>query len=236
MNKLIKPVLAGACVATLSLPVLAEVSGNVAITSDYRFRGISQNDQAVAIQGGFDFEDESGFYAGVWASSVDFQITTVDDATAEMDIYAGYGGEFGDSGIGYDVNILHFAYPNSEGTLNYDFTELTVGVSYEIFSFSISRTSDYFAGSGEGTYYNLSAEYPFDDDWTVSASIGQQDVEDNLAWGTPNWRDYKVAISGSLGSLDAEIAYIDTDLSEAECFGGSDWCDATVTFTLSKSL
>ena len=236
MIKLIKPVLVGACAATLSLPVLAEVSGNVAITSDYRFRGISQNDQTLAIQGGFDFEHEDGFYVGVWASSVDFQITAVDDATAELDIYAGYGGEFGDTGIGYDVNILHFAYPNSDAALGYDFTELTVGLSYEIFSFSISRTSDYFAGSGEATYYNLGAEYPVTDDWTVSASIGQQDVFDNDAWGTPNWRDYKLAISGSLGSVDAEIAYIDTDLSEEECFGGSDWCDATVTFTLSKSL
>ena len=32
----------------------AEVSGNVALTSDYKFRGISQSDSAPSIQGGFD--------------------------------------------------------------------------------------------------------------------------------------------------------------------------------------
>ena len=48
------------------------VSGNVALTSDYKFRGISQSDEDIAIQGGFDFEHESGFYLGTWGSSVDF--------------------------------------------------------------------------------------------------------------------------------------------------------------------
>jgi uncharacterized protein (TIGR02001 family) len=31
-----------------------EISGNVALTSDYKFRGISQTDESPAIQGGFD--------------------------------------------------------------------------------------------------------------------------------------------------------------------------------------
>ena len=59
------------------------------MTTDYRFRGISQNDEDFAIQGGFDYAHDSGFYAGLWASNVDFQIQTVDDASAELDIYAG---------------------------------------------------------------------------------------------------------------------------------------------------
>ena len=49
-----------------------EISGNVALTSDYRFRGISQSDTSAAIQGGFDAEFSPGFYIGTWGSSVDF--------------------------------------------------------------------------------------------------------------------------------------------------------------------
>ena len=240
MNKFTKPVLASAVAlavsAPVTLPVVADVSANVALTSDYRFRGISQNDKTIAIQGGFDFEDDSGFYAGVWASSVDFQIQTLDDATAEVDIYAGYGGDLGDSGFAYDVNILHFAYPNSDDALSYDFTEITVGVSYENYGFTVSSTSDYFAGSGDATYYNFTADFEINDTCSFGAAIGKQSVEDNLAWGTPDWMDYKLAVSGSLSSVDVEFAFIDTDLSEAECFGGSDWCDGTFVFTLSKSL
>ncbi len=32
----------------------AEITGNVALTSDYKFRGISQTDESPAIQGGLD--------------------------------------------------------------------------------------------------------------------------------------------------------------------------------------
>lgn len=222
------------CASTGS--VLADVSANVAITSDYRFRGISQNDKSIAIQGGFDYESESGFYAGVWASSVDFQIQTLDDATAEMDIYAGYNGEIGDSGLSYSVGFLHYNYPNSAAELNYNFTELTFGLSYDIFSFSYANTSDYFAASGSAQYYNIAADIALPEDWTLTISAGQQDVEDNDAWGTPNWNDYKIGVSGSLAAIDLEFAYIDTSLSEDECFGGSDWCDGTFTITFSKSL
>ena len=49
-----------------------EASANVTLTSDYRFRGISQTGEDAAIQGGFDLGFEPGFYIGTWASSVDF--------------------------------------------------------------------------------------------------------------------------------------------------------------------
>ena len=49
-----------------------QISGNVALTSDYRFRGISQSDEDFAVQGGFDAEFGPGFYVGIWGSSVDF--------------------------------------------------------------------------------------------------------------------------------------------------------------------
>ena len=48
-----------------------EWSANTALTTDYVFRGISQSDEHAAIQGGFDFT-WCRFYAGVWASSIDF--------------------------------------------------------------------------------------------------------------------------------------------------------------------
>ena len=49
-----------------------DVSANVALVSDYRFRGISQTGTDAAVQGGFDASWEPGFYLGTWASSVDF--------------------------------------------------------------------------------------------------------------------------------------------------------------------
>jgi hypothetical protein len=46
------------------------LAGNLAIVSDYRFRGISQSYRLPAVQGGIDYAHESGFYLGNWNSSV----------------------------------------------------------------------------------------------------------------------------------------------------------------------
>ena len=216
-------------------------SANVGMTSDYRFRGISQSDEDFAIQGGFDWAHDSGFYVGLWASNVDFEIQTVDDAQAELDVYAGFGGEFGDSGIGYDIGVLDYNYPGASGRLNYDFTEVYGSLSYswtEAFSTSLSLayTSDYYGGSDDATYWNVAADYDFGNDWMVGGSVGGQDVDDNATWGTPDWNDYKLYVATSFKGFDFDVSWIDTDLSNRQCFGGSDWCDDALVFTVSKSF
>jgi len=216
--------------------VQAGMSANVALTTDYRYRGISQNDQSFAIQGGFDYTNDNGFHAGVWSSNVDFQVQTVSDASSELDIYAGFGGEFKDSGIGWDVGFLHYNYPNADSSLNYNFTEVNATLSYQWLTFFYARSSDYFASSGSADYVSLTADFSLTDDWSIGASIAYQGVEDNAAWGTPDWNNYKVYVGKSYEGFDFELAYIDTDLSKTECFGGSDWCSATVTFAISKSF
>ena len=223
-------------VVSLILPDIAQadISANVAMTTDYRFRGISQTAESFALQGGFDYENESGFHAGLWSSSVDFQIQSVDDASTELDLYAGWGGEFDDSGIAWDVGFLHYNYPASDSSLNYNFTEVNGTLSYQWLTIFYAHTSDYFGGSGAADYINVAAAFDLTDAWSVGASFGHQTVEDNSTWGTPNWNDYKLFVAKNYQGFDFELALIDTDLSKTECFGGSSWCDSTVTFAVSK--
>jgi len=237
-SKLVTVVLIAAISAPfISTNILATgVSANIALTNEYRFRGISQSDEAFAIQGGFDYENENGFHAGIWSSSVDFQVQTVEDASTELDVYAGYGGEIGSSGIAWDIGFLHYNYPNADSSLNYNFTEINGSLSYQWLTLFVAHTSDYFAGSGAADYINLAAEFGLANEWSAGASLGHQSVDDNAAWGTPDWSEYKLFVGKSYGGFDYELAYIDTDLSSSECFGGSDWCDGTVTIAVSKSF
>ena len=46
------------------------ISGSATLTSDYRFRGVSQSDEGMAVQGGFTISHESGLYAGTWGSNL----------------------------------------------------------------------------------------------------------------------------------------------------------------------
>jgi uncharacterized protein (TIGR02001 family) len=54
-----------------------EIAGNVTLRTDYQFRGISQNTGhfSRAIQGGFDWSTDPGFYIGAWATNVVFSIS-----------------------------------------------------------------------------------------------------------------------------------------------------------------
>ena len=105
-------VLAGAVSTAQAAP---EISGNVALTSDYKFRGISQSNGDIAIQGGFDIGWDTGIYAGVWGSSVDFDTDGSGyDGSLELDGYAGWASDISDN-VGVDVGYMYYGYPGDEG-------------------------------------------------------------------------------------------------------------------------
>ena len=120
-------------VGILSLPTFASVSANVSFTSDYIWRGMTQSD-GPAIQGGFDYAAESGFYAGIWGSNVNFN----DGAGSELDYYFGYGFEAG--AIGVDLGYVAFDYPDNTDGL--DFEEIVIGLSYADFGLTFALGQD----------------------------------------------------------------------------------------------
>ena len=120
-------------VGILSLPTFASVSANVSFTSDYIWRGMTQSD-GPAIQGGFDYAAESGFYAGIWGSNVNFN----DGAGSELDYYFGYGFEAG--AIGVDLGYVAFDYPDN--TAGLDFEEIVIGLSYADFGLTFALGQD----------------------------------------------------------------------------------------------
>ena len=130
-------------VGILAMPSFAAVSANVAFASDYVWRGMTQSD-APAIQGGFDFEAESGFYAGIWGSNVNFS----DGAGSELDYYFGYGFSVGDLGI--DIGYVAFDYPKN--TLGLDFEEIVLGFSLGKFGLTHAMGQDDFTDYTEISY------------------------------------------------------------------------------------
>ena len=94
-------------------------TANVTLINDYRYRGISQSNFNPAIQGGFDYAHESGFYIGNWNSSISWisdAVSTMPNqstsAPIEMDFYAGYKHDWS-KGFIFDVGVLQYYYPTS---------------------------------------------------------------------------------------------------------------------------
>lgn len=210
-----KPILSTSIIAALITPMISHadevasnwsLSSNVAFTSDYYVRGISQNWHKPALQGGFDIEHTSGFSAGIWASNV--SPNTFPDASMEVDLYAGYANEFGDTGIGYSAGLIGYIYPggdwdkclactSADGVSpnrggRWDTYEANFGLSYGYVSGQVSITlGDWFGvnsgtgfdgGSGGTTYVELNAEYPlpWGDGWSLIGHVGRLNVAAKL--------------------------------------------------------
>ncbi|MGC2854537.1 TorF family putative porin [Novispirillum sp. DQ9] len=222
--------------AALALPTVAfaqdssvlpgEFSANVGFVSDYTFRGISQTDEAAAIQGGIDWSHDSGFHFGVWGSNVDFnEASPIDGASAEIDVYGGWGQSVG--AFSYDIGFIYYAYPGADSNLDYDFVEGTLKAGYTIVDgldvgALYAYSPDFFGGVDEAHYLEGSASYGFDIGLpvTLAAAVGHQWLEgaaiDYLNWST--------TASVDIDAFTVGLSYRDTDLSKRQC--GGDACDA----------
>ncbi len=195
-------ILAGS--AFVAAPAMAqdvELSGNAAIVSEYRFRGVDLSGGDIAIQGGVDAALPAGFYVGTWGSSLDED--TVGYGHTELDVYGGWAGEFG--AISLDVGLLAYLYPNA-GAGDYDYLEvygsvgvgvgpadLTVGIAYAPEQDSLGSTDNLYiygdVGVGiPGTPLSLSGHLGYTDgfltftddgnafDWSVGADLALGEV------------------------------------------------------------
>lgn len=200
-------------------------SANVALASEYYFRGLSQTDDAPALQGGFDYEydvsNSAALYLGLWGSNVDFnEPGFVDGATVEFDLYGGLKGKVGRTGFSWDVGFIYYAYPGAASGLNYDYWEVQGAVGYDLgfatVTGSINYSADNFSNSGEAAYNKLTVEVPVPgiEGLSVTGHIAEQYIENDAAFGTADYIEWNLgAMYNVAGLFDLSIHYSDTDIS-----------------------
>lgn len=191
---------------------------NVGFYSDYSFRGVSQTDNFMALQGGFDFvipaAPNTEFYAGVWGSNVEFVDSSAansdDEADLEVDLYAGFNHTIGD--LGLTVGAIYYTYPGADDTLDYDYYEFSAGASYDFGAFigdvSVNYSPEYFGDTGEAYYYHAGVEVPLPYDVTLGAGIGHLAYDE----GAQNdYTDWNVTLGYNFLGLDWSLSYINTE-------------------------
>lgn len=244
-----KTVVVGVLAASIALPALAvaadeeevsTLSFNLTLTSDYRFRGHSQSDRDAAVQGGIDYADPSGLFAGIWASSIDFNDAS--QSPAEVDFIAGYAHALSEETEG-SVWLAYYWYPGS-APADYDYVEVLANVRHDFGSFALvgdaTWSPDYSGSTGNGIGLSAGVQIPitYDDiDWlSASASFGRQWIEDNSLYGTPDWLFYDFGVTASWDIFAFDIRYTDTDLTRVQCFGGTDLCSGGVVLSMTATL
>lgn len=197
------------------------IEGNVAFTSDYRFRGVSLSDTDAAVQGGFDLGFEPGFYIGTWGSSIE----PYGGSEMELDLYGGYG--FEAAGLAFDVGALWYYYP---GGTDVDYYELYGSVGTDLGPVAATLGVAYAPeqdnlGSVDNTYVYVAGDLPLGDSpFALSASVGWEDgvFAEKVDWS--------LGVSTSVLGVDLSLAYVD-----AEDDVDTDY-DGGAVFTISKAL
>ena len=228
----------------------AGTTGNVSVTSDYIFRGVSQTNQEPALQGGVEYAAESGAYIGTWGSNVSWLSDLSTPAapissSLELDVYGGYRGKFNDT-VSYDVGALYYWYPgdfpsgfNSADTLEV-YAGISVAASEKITlgaKYSVAATDlfGYADSSGSG-YLDLSANFVVAEGLTLGAHAGKQWIDGNGAF---EYADWKLGVTKAFSNgFSVGLAYTGTDADTALYNNpfGSKIARDTVALTVTKAF
>ncbi len=192
----------------------SSLSFNVGVTTDYRYRGISQSRLDPAVQGGIDYADKSGFYVGAWGSSIKWiKDSGASKGTTELDLYGGYKGAAGN--VSYDVGVLRYQYFGntlSAVTANANTTEIYGAVTYNVFTakYSHALTNTFGNVNSKNSYYlDLSATFDLGNGFTLTPHVGRQMINN-----TPiaSYNDYSLTLGKDLGNgLSASVMAVGTN-------------------------
>jgi uncharacterized protein (TIGR02001 family) len=215
---------------------------NVAIATNYIFRGLTQTDEDPALQVGIEIDHASGFYFGAWASNISWLRDYNRDVSAdvEIDVYGGYRIKLGDA-TGLDLGLYTYYYPGdypSHSTLPYT-TEGYVALSYGVatlrYSHAFSNLFGFANTRGSG-YLDLCANWEFAPTWVLNAHVGRQQVR---RIGAASYIDYKLGVTKNFErSWSLAVAWFDTDAERsAYTFPNGDFQGrATAAATLMKTF
>lgn len=219
------------------------VTGTIALATDYVFRGISQTSEDPTIQGSFDYAyTPFGFYLGAWASNLDFNTAAgqTDDAAVEVDYYGGFKGAFAND-IGWDVGFVYYSYPsqNEDDALgvDYDYVEAKGALSYTFADMPLSPTvgaslywsPEYFGDTGDAIYVGGTLSLALPQEFSLGFAVGHQDID----VGDIDYVHWSIGLSKTVMGIGLNLAYQD---AEEEACGGGDICDGRVVFTASAGF
>jgi uncharacterized protein (TIGR02001 family) len=189
---------------------VAPLSFNLGLTTDYRYRGISQTRVKPALQGGADYAFESGFYVGTWASTINWIKDSGGNGSVEIDLYGGYKTEVA-KGLTLDVGVLQYYYPSNKLSPSADTFEVYGALSFGPVTAKYSQSTGNlfgFANSSSSGYFDLSATFDLGEGFSLVPHIGHQSVKNSSKF---DYTDYSLAISKEYAGLSFTGAIIGAD-------------------------
>jgi uncharacterized protein (TIGR02001 family) len=208
-------------------------TANLGVYSQYVFRGLTQTNEKAALQGGFDYANDNGFYVGTWLSNISwFSDTNGGTSNLEWDGYTGYRKTWA-NGVLTDIGYLRYQYPGdypvlAPGTTKPNTDELYLGVGWKwaTLKYSYSLGDTFGVEDARGTsYLDLTVSIPLAEGFALALHAGQQkfkgsnDYADSIGSSNDDlytYEDYKAAVTYAFGGTwTAAAAYTHTNAKDA---------------------
>lgn len=194
--------------------VAHNVSGNVALTSDYVFRGLTQSWGNPAVQEGVEYAGANGLVAGASGSSISDR--SYPGGSMELDLYASYGRPIGKD-WSWRAGVYSYLYPGANldrtglPSRSLNTVEANVALSWKNLTLKYNHSlSDYYSadveqgyrGDSKDTgYLQLDLALPLADAWNLLLHAGHTHYTTRLltplAGGetSPDYTDLSAAVS-----------------------------------------
>ncbi len=193
------------------------ISGDVAVVSDYRWRGVSLTENGPAIQAGVYASHENGLYAGLWAAA-----PTRKSSDLEVDLSVGYAFSLWDGDL--DLSVVQYLYPDLDST------------DYATFASIYERSIGEWIGRARFEYAPIQRNLP--DESVYAALETERPIGDTgfALLGSVGWEkgaftldgekwDYSVGARYRFGPGSLDLSYVDTDetapANEKDVYGGT---------------
>jgi uncharacterized protein (TIGR02001 family) len=205
----------------LSTPSAAETwGGSVALTSDYFVRGISRSNDQVALQGDVHVAGASGFFGGLFASSVQFDSS--DSRNGEISAFLGFAWSAGKDWRNKIV-IDHYSYPWNAAGSHYSYDELSFDAAYQdwldlsvVYSPNTPRYVEYpgfISVTAKSVEMNLQS--PRSHRMAATAGVGYSYLDGPGAVGYTYW---SLGANYDVAPLSVSLSYVDTTAAAKALF------------------
>lgn len=204
----LKTTIAGVILVTLPLTAGAgELSGAATLASEYIYRGQAVSNHEPAVSFGVDYAHDSGFFGGVWASTIELD-SPFGSRDTELDYYVGY--LFEPAGpLTLSLSVMRYTYPGHEGVLDYEYTEGALAATlFERYSLEFAYTDDIYGLGKPARHWALRGEWPAGSYWVASAGIGLADLS---AINTDRYAYWDIGLSTRWRRVTADLRWHDNE-------------------------
>jgi uncharacterized protein (TIGR02001 family) len=245
------------CFVAFHQPASAQVSGQVALLSDYRQRGVSLSDTGPSIQATVNYDHGSGFFAGAMASRVRIvsqvesrsggiydaygvyvspvlQRYRISRSGAGTQLYAGYAGTLSEA-LSWEAGVIDYRFPRVSSAPDYDYVESFIGLGLDRINFRLYRSNDYYGVGARMTYLEANLSQPLTELLSLSAHVGHQGLRTPASHSSR--MDYRLGFGARVfPEAVVEFAVVGTSLRGSACPVSGQGCSRRATLSIAHSF